>query len=42
MLFRSAKDQAAIEKLETDIAALQQQMEELAEEHGGEGGLLEE
>ncbi len=36
------KEQAAIEKLETDIAALQQQMEELAEEHGGEGGLLED
>ncbi len=35
-------EQAAIEKLETDIAALQQQMEELAEEHGGEGGLLED
>ena len=37
-----AKEQAAIGKLETDIAALQQQMEELAEEHGGEGGLLED
>ncbi len=37
-----AKEQATIEKLETDIAALQQQMEELAEEHGGEGGLLED
>jgi len=37
-----AKEQAAIEKRETDIAALQQQMEELAEEHGGEGGLLED
>ncbi len=37
-----AKEQAAIEKLETGIAALQQQMEELAEEHGGEGGLLED
>ena len=37
-----AKEQAAIEKLETDIAALQQQIEELAEEHGGEGGLLED
>ncbi len=37
-----AKEQAAIEKLETDIAALQQQMEELAEEHGGESGLLED
>ncbi len=37
-----AKEQAAIEKLETGIASLQQQMEELAEEHGGEGGLLED
>ena len=37
-----AKEQAAIEKLDTDIAALQQQLEELAEEHGGEGGLLED
>lgn len=34
------KEQAAIEKLEGDAAALQQQMEEMAEEHGGEGGLL--
>ena len=33
-----AEEQAAIEKLETEIAALQQQMEELAEEHGGEEG----
>jgi type I restriction enzyme M protein len=37
-----AKEQAVVEKLETDIGALQQQMEELAEEHGGEGGLLED
>ncbi len=37
-----AGEQAAIEQRETDIAALQQQLEELAEEHGGEGGLLEE
>ena len=37
-----APEQANIEKLETEIAALQQQIEELAEEHGGEGGLLEE
>ncbi len=37
-----AKEQRSIEKLETDIAALQQQMEELAEEHSGEGGLLED
>jgi type I restriction enzyme M protein len=35
-----ADEQAAIEKLEADIAALQQQLEELAEEHGGEEGLL--
>ena len=37
-----AKDQAKIETLEAEIAALQQQLEELAEEHGGEGGLLED
>ncbi len=37
-----AKEQAAIEKRETDIATLQQQMEEMAEEHIGEGGLLED
>jgi type I restriction enzyme M protein len=35
-----ADEQAAIEKLGADCAALQQQMEELAEEHGGEEGLL--
>jgi type I restriction enzyme M protein len=35
-----ADEQAAIEKLETDLAAIQQQMEEMAEEHGGEEGLL--
>lgn len=35
-----AHDQAAIEKIEADIAALQQQMEEMAEEHCGEEGLL--
>lgn len=35
-----ADEQAAIEKLEADVAALQQQMEEMAEEHGGEEGLL--
>ena len=33
-----ADEQAAIEKMEADIAALQQQMEELAEEHGGDEG----
>ena len=36
------KEQAAIEKLETEIAALQQQLEELDEEHSGEDGLLED
>jgi type I restriction enzyme M protein len=35
-----ADEQAALEKLESDCAALQQQMEEMAEEHGGEEGLL--
>jgi type I restriction enzyme M protein len=35
-----APEQAAIEKLEADLAALQQQLEEMAEEHGGEEGLL--
>jgi len=35
-----AIEAAAIEKLEADVAALQQQMEEMAEEHGGEEGLL--
>ena len=37
-----AKDQSAIEALEAQQAALEQQLEEMAEEHGGEGGLLEE
>ena len=36
------KEQAAVETLEAQIAAIQQQMEELAEEHCGEGGLLED
>ncbi|MBI3654233.1 MAG: hypothetical protein HY231_24655 [Acidobacteria bacterium] len=35
-----AAEQAALEKLEADIAALGQQLEELAEEHSGEDGLL--
>jgi type I restriction enzyme M protein len=35
-----ADEQAAIEKLEADLAALQQQMEEMAEEHSSEEGLL--
>ena len=37
-----AKEQAKIESLEAETAAFQQQLEELAEEHGGEGGLLED
>lgn len=37
-----APEQAAIEALEARLAALAQQLEELAEEHGGEGGLLED
>ena len=35
-----AGEQAAIEQLESVVAALQQQLEEMAEEHGGEDGLL--
>jgi len=35
-----AAKQAAIEKLEAQVAVLQQQLEEIAEEHGGEEGLL--
>ena len=35
-------EQAAIEKLEAEAAALAQSLEELAEEHGGEDGLLVE
>lgn len=34
------KEQAVLAKLEADIAVLQQQKEELIEEHGGEDGLL--
>ena len=37
-----AKEQAAIDALEVSRGALEQQMEEMAEEQGGEGGLLEE
>ncbi|MFP2898592.1 N-6 DNA methylase [Corallococcus sp. 4LFB] len=37
-----AEEQAAIEKLESEAAAVIQAMEELAEEHGGEDGLLAE
>ncbi|MBI3920090.1 MAG: type I restriction-modification system subunit M, partial [Armatimonadetes bacterium] len=35
-----ATEQAAIEKLEAEVAAVEQAMEEIAEEHGGEEGLL--
>ncbi|MCG2786764.1 MAG: N-6 DNA methylase, partial [Anaerolineae bacterium] len=37
-----AAEQAAIESLESEAAALLQSMEEMAEEHGGEEGLLAE
>src|SRR5207249_1752624 len=37
-----ASEQAAIEALEGEIGALEQQLDELREEQGGEGGLLEE
>jgi type I restriction enzyme M protein len=37
-----AADQAAIVQLEAVLSALEQQLEEMAEEHAGEGGLLEE
>ena len=37
-----AAEQAAIEQLEADVANVEQQMEEMAEEHSGEDGLLEE
>jgi len=36
-----AAEQAAIEKLEAEAAAVSQEMEEMAEEQGGEDGLLE-
>lgn len=35
-----AKEQAAIETMEAEAVALAQQLEEMAEEHGGEEGLL--
>ena len=35
-----AAEQAAIEKLEAEVAATEQTMEEMAEEHSGEDGLL--
>ncbi len=37
-----ADEQAAIEKWEAEAATVAQELEELAEEHGGEDGLLEE
>ena len=37
-----AADQAALDKLESEAAAVAQEIEELAEEHGGEDGLLAE
>ena len=37
-----AKEQAAIESLEAETAAIVQSMEEMAEEHGGDEGLLAE
>lgn len=37
-----AVEQAAVEKLEVDVAAIEQALEEMAEEHGGEEGLLAE
>jgi type I restriction enzyme M protein len=35
-----ASEQAAVEKLEAEVAALDQQVEEMTEEHGGDDGLL--
>jgi type I restriction enzyme M protein len=35
-------EQAAIEKLEVEVAVIEQAMEEMVDEHGGEDGLLEE
>ena len=37
-----AKEQATIESLEAETASVAQQLEEMAEEHGGEEGLLAE
>ena len=37
-----AKDAAAIEGLEAEVAGLEQKLEELKEEHGGEDGLMAE
>jgi len=37
-----AAEQAAIEAVEAELGTLEQKLDELKEEHGGEGGLLEE
>ena len=37
-----AADQAAIDTLEDELGALEQRLDEIKEEHGNEGGLLEE
>lgn len=37
-----ANEQTAINQIESQLSVLEQQLEEMAEEHGGEGGLLEE
>jgi len=37
-----AAEQTAIEKIDTELNALEQQLDELKEEQGGEGGLLED
>jgi type I restriction enzyme M protein len=37
-----AADQTTVEKLEAEVAAIEQVMEEMAEEHAGENGLLSE
>jgi type I restriction enzyme M protein len=37
-----SKERMAIEAMEAELASLEQELEELREEHGGEGGFLEE
>ncbi len=37
-----SKEQSDIDALEIKLSALEQQLEEMAEEHGGDGGLLED
>ncbi len=37
-----AKERAAVEAVEAELAAFEQKLDELKEEHGGEGGLMEE